>query len=60
MKHSEAKKLRDAWGEKPCDHKQIDKEYYLGADTMDFVCIICGQEFTLKEKQEIEEKRKNN
>jgi len=39
---SEAIKLREKWGDKPCDHKSLDKEYHLGSATGDFVCIQCG------------------
>jgi hypothetical protein len=34
-----------AWkaaGEPYCDHSRKDKEYYLGADTGDWVCLDCG------------------
>lgn len=51
MQHAEAQKLRKSWGDKPCDHKHIEKEYYLGSDTMDYVCTTCGREFTREEKK---------
>jgi uncharacterized Zn ribbon protein len=47
-------------GDKPCVHPSFEKEYYLGADTMDFVCSSCGAEFTRNEKEKIEEDRKKN
>lgn len=40
---SKAARLRREWGDKPCDHPQIEKEYYLGSDTGDYVCIRCGR-----------------
>jgi len=30
----------------PCQHPKLDKEYYLGAQTGDYVCTKCGQEFS--------------
>jgi hypothetical protein len=38
-------KLREAWaakGNPPCDHPRVDKEYYLGSQTGDKVCLVCG------------------
>ena len=35
---------------KPCrQHKEIDKEYYLGAQTGDYVCRKCGTTFAPEE-----------
>jgi hypothetical protein len=42
MQMEKAKRLREQWGDKPCDNPRFDKEYYLGADTGDKVCTICG------------------
>lgn len=60
MQHEEAKRLKEAWGNKHCDHPSFEKEYYLGADTMDFVCSTCGADFTRAEKEKIEADRKKN
>lgn len=43
MQMSEAAKLRKAWGEKPCSHSSVEKEYSLGTATGDYVCTSCGQ-----------------
>lgn len=43
MQTKEAEKLRRAWGNKPCDHTNLDKEYYLGSATGDYVCVTCGK-----------------
>ena len=43
MQSSEAIKLREKWGDKPCDHESLDKEYYLGSATGDYVCKQCGR-----------------
>ena len=53
MQHDKAKRIREKWGDKPCNHPKLDKEYYLGAHTMDYVCTTCGREFTKKERDEI-------
>lgn len=44
MQMKEAARLRKAWGQKPCDHPRIEKEYYLGSHTGDEVCAQCGRE----------------
>jgi hypothetical protein len=44
----EASRLRNAWEEKgnpPCAHDELEKEYYLGAATGDYICTRCGQSF---------------
>lgn len=48
MQADEAKRLRDRWvrkGNPPCEHLELDKEYYLGAQSGDYVCMTCGQCF---------------
>ena len=42
MQARKAHELRLAWGNKPCSHPDLDKEYDLGADTGDLVCTTCG------------------
>jgi hypothetical protein len=57
---SDATALRKKWeeeGNKPCIHPEITKEYYLGAHTMDYVCAVCGEEFSLDQKKSIEQNR---
>lgn len=53
MQHDKAKRLREKWGGKPCNHPSFEKEYYLGSDTMDFVCTTCGETFTREQKEKI-------
>lgn len=38
----EALELQREWGDKPCDHPQVVKEYHLGTQTGDRVCTKCG------------------
>ena len=59
MQYKKAQGLQKAWGNKPCDHPEFDKEYMLGMNTGDLVCTQCGRSFdpesvkSLREKQEI-------
>ena len=48
MQLKKAQMLRQKWareGNKECEHPELDKLYYLGAQDWDKVCIVCGQEF---------------
>ena len=40
----DAAALRKKWGDKPCEHPKLMKEYYLGSQTGDYICTTCGQE----------------
>lgn len=49
MQFEEARDLERMWEERKkknpdlvCNHPHIEKEYYLSADTGDYVCTICG------------------
>ena len=39
----DAKKLREQWNGSDCPHDKLEKEYYLGSATGDFVCSVCGE-----------------
>lgn len=43
MQSKNAKKLREKWGGKPCDHPTIVKLYDLGSHD-GYVCTQCGEE----------------
>ena len=58
MEYFVAQKLKDSWGKKPCDHPHLEKEYYVGAFLINYVCIQCGNEFTIAQKLEMDENRK--
>ncbi len=47
MEYFKARKLREEWGAKPCDHSTIEREYYADTFTLDYVCRQCGTEFNL-------------
>lgn len=46
MQMKEAARLRERWGDKPCDHPRVEREYYLGSHIGDEVCAQCGREIT--------------
>ena len=57
MQASKAKDLRDDGGGKPCDHPDFDKEYYLGAESGDYVCTTCGEVFSRRDYESIQRER---
>ena len=59
MEYSVAQKIKEAWGKKPCDHKNLEKEYYVGAFLTNWICTQCGKEFTISEKLEMDQDRKS-
>ena len=58
MEYVVAQKLKDSWNKKPCDHPHLEKEYYVGAFLINWICTQCGQEFTIAQKFEMDEERK--
>lgn len=52
----DAERLREAWGGKACAHRDLVREYDLGAHTGDFVCRTCGESFTPEEAKELKRK----
>jgi hypothetical protein len=58
MEYNDAQKLKESWGNKPCDHPGFEKEYYVGAFLINWVCTQCGKEFTIAQKLELESERK--
>jgi hypothetical protein len=58
MKQKRAQELREAWGDKPCEHPQLAKLYDLGVKTGNFACIQCGAVFTFREKAELAASRR--
>jgi hypothetical protein len=58
MEYYAAQKIKELWGEKPCDHPHLEKEYYVGAFLVNYVCTQCGKEFTIAEKHDLYLSRK--
>jgi hypothetical protein len=53
--------IRQQWeasGRSPCAHSDFDREYYLGSNTGDYVCISCGESFSRDEVVAIQQNRK--
>ena len=40
-----------------CDHKIVQKEYYFGSPTGDYLCTKCGDAFMEEEKDQLEQHR---
>lgn len=57
MQWEAAKRLREQWGGKPCDHPHLTKEYYLGSQTGDWACNQCGASFDRSEVDHIRDAR---
>ena len=53
MQKKRATALQQAWGDKPCAHPALAKEYDLGARTGNYVCTQCGVTMTFREKAEL-------
>jgi len=59
MEYFSAKMIREQWGDKPCDHSKLEREFYGDTYTLDYVCTQCGKEFNLLEALELKEKQRN-
>lgn len=44
MQIHESVELQKKWGDKPCDHPSIDREYFYAVPTGDLVCRQCGMD----------------
>jgi hypothetical protein len=53
MQSKKASELRAAWGDRPCEHPALAKEYDNGARTGDYLCTQCGAKVTFRERAEI-------
>ena len=58
MEYFDLQKVKEEWGNKPCDHLSFEKVYYVGAFLTVYCCTQCGKEFTIARKLEIDEARK--
>ena len=45
MQSDEARRLRTAARNTPCDHPGVEAEYDLGGSTGDYSCTTCGKNF---------------
>lgn len=59
MEFLDAQKLKEEWGDKPCEHLHLEKMYYVGAFLTVYGCKQCGAEFTIAQKLEMDLARKS-
>lgn len=52
MQTKQATKLKEEWGDKPCNHPAFAREYDLGERTGKYVCTQCGTILTFRERAE--------
>lgn len=53
MQKKRAMAIKQEWGDRPCEHPALAKEYDLGKRTGNYVCTQCGTTFTFREKAEM-------
>ena len=53
MQAKKAEALRSEWGDRPCEHPALAKEYAGGEKTGDYRCTQCGARVTFRERAEI-------
>jgi hypothetical protein len=63
MQMLKATEIRKSWGNKPCDHPHLAKEYHFGTATGDYICTQYGEsgwdsDWPTKEKASKKEKDK--
>ncbi|MHB1222678.1 MAG: hypothetical protein ACYC2G_01325 [Gemmatimonadaceae bacterium] len=58
MKRKQALALQEAWGDRPCDHPELAREYDQGVRTGHYVCSSCGRTLTFREKAELDAARR--
>lgn len=59
MEFYRSQELKKEWGDKPCDHPSFEKVYYSGAFLLNYSCTQCGADFTIAQKLDIDEIRRN-
>lgn len=45
MQVADSDTLRKTWGNKVCEHREVEREFYLETPTGQFVCAACGKTF---------------
>jgi hypothetical protein len=58
MEYYNIQKIKEDWGDKPCEHPHLEKMYYTGAFLTVYGCTQCGKEFTIAQKFEMDLERK--
>jgi hypothetical protein len=60
MEYLQSQKLKEEWGNKPCNHPKLEKVYYAGAFLINYSCTQCGADFTIAQKLELDEIRRKS
>ena len=53
VQRKRATALQLEWGDKPCDHPALAKEYEAGTRTGNYACTQCGKVITFRERAEL-------
>lgn len=59
MQRKRAIELRAQWGDRPCEHPTLAREYDQGERTGNYVCTQCGATLTFRERAELLASRKS-
>ena len=57
IRFDKAEQIEKEWGDKPCSHPNIEKEYSPFGHTGDYRCTQCGKTFTKDEVALIKSKK---
>lgn len=58
MQRKRAVALRAEWGDRPCDHPTLAKEYDEGVRTGNYLCTQCGATISFPQRAELMAKRR--
>jgi transposase-like protein len=59
MKQKQAQALRARWGDAPCEHPALAREYdQAGERTGSFICTQCGRTLTFEERTALKSSRR--
>jgi len=58
MEYYAAQKVKESLGSKPCIHQHLEKEYFVGAFLINYVCTQCWKEFSIAQKRDLHAERK--
>lgn len=59
----DAAAIRRRWeqaGRPACAHEKLEREYYLGSNTGDHVCLSCGEDFSPAEVDAIRKAKRSS
>ena len=53
MQRKKAVELQQQWGDRPCDHPNLSREYDAGERTGNYRCTQCGASLSFRERAEL-------